>query len=163
MNEKMPGQAMTVFKDLCKRLDELNWSYEKDEEGMKIDCMAQGRDLPMEIRIRIYAEQQIVALYSRMPYIVPDKRRKDLAIAISQANCSVDDGNFEIDFSNGKILFRLAASYRESSIGKELFKYLIDSITYTVDEYNDKFLAVLEKDMSVEKILKYIKLRNKRI
>ena len=156
MDEKILKQAKTVFKNLCERLDELDWHYEKDEEEMKIDSMAQGEDLPIEVRIRVNAENQIVSVLSQMPYVIPVNRRAALAIAISQANNGMVDGNFEMDFASGKILFRLTASYRESLIGKGLFTYLLSCACYTVQEYNDKFLMVSKKDMSVEEILKYI-------
>ena len=156
MDEKILKQAKTVFKDLRERLDELNWHYEKDEEEMKIDCVAQGEDLPIELRIRVNAEHQIVSLLSQMPFVIPAQRRAALAIAISQANNGMADGNFEMDFSSGRILFRLTACYRESLIGKGLFTYLLSCACYTIDDYNDKFLMVSKNDMSVEEILKFI-------
>ena len=60
------------------------------------------------------------------------------------------DGNFDYDISDGSIVFRLTAFYRGSKIGKGLFHYLIDCTCATVDDYNDKFLALNNGTLTLE-------------
>ena len=156
-DEKVLKQAQAVYKALCDRLDEHNWHYEKHEEDLAISCGAQGDDLPMELRIAVDTKRQIVTLLSQMPFEVPENRRTALAIAVSQANNGMIDGSFDFDFLSGSIIFRMTTSYRESLIGKELFSYMLSCSCYTIDEYNDKFLTVTKKAMSVDEILDYIK------
>ena len=52
------------------------------------------------------------------------------------------DGSFDYDLSNGAIVFRMTASFRDSVIGEGLFQYLISCSCAMVDKFNDQFLAI---------------------
>lgn len=155
--EKKLKQAQTVYATLCEMLDEHDWHYKKDEERLSISCGAQGDDLPIEIRIDVDAERSLVTLLSQMPFVVAEDRRTALAIAVSQANNGMVDGDFDYDYINGRIIFRLTSSYLDSLIGKDMFNYMLMCSCVTIDEYNDKFLMVAKSTMSNEEILDFIK------
>ena len=155
--EKELKQAQAVYKALCDMLDGKGWRYQKDENKLSINCGAQGDDLPMEIRMQVDVERRLVMLLSQMPFDVPENRRNALAVAVSEANSTMVDGNFDYNYLTGKIIFRMTTSFLDSLIGKELFEYMFSCACYTVDEYNDKFLMVAMKDMSIDQILKFIK------
>ena len=155
--EKKLKQAQTVYATLCEMLDEHDWHYEKDEERLSISCGAQGDDLPIEIRINVDAERSLVTLLSQMPFVVAEDHRTALAIAVSQANNGMVDGDFDYDYINGRIIFRLTSSYLDSLIGKDMLNYMLMCSCVTIDEYNDKFLMVAKSTMSNEEILDFIK------
>ena len=155
--EKDLKQAKDMFKSLCEMLDERDWHYEKKEEDFTITCGAQGDDLPMDIIIELDLERQLVYLISHMPYAIPENRRAAIAVAVSQANNGIVDGDFDFDYTDGDILFRITSSYRGSLIGKELFAYMLMCACCTIDEYNDKFLMVAKSNMSVDEILNFVK------
>lgn len=155
--EKDLKQARAVYKALCDMLDERDWRYNKNETDLTILCGAQGDDLPMQIIIEVDTTRQIVSLMSEMPFAVPEKRRAALAVAVSKANNGMVDGSFDYNYLNGKIVFRMTSSYRESLIGKNLFAYMLECACYTIDEYNDKFLMVAKTEMSINEILDFIK------
>lgn len=92
-----------------------------------------------------------------MPFVVAEDRRTALAIAVSQANNGMVDGDFDYDYINGRIIFRLTSSYLDSLIGKDMFNYMLMCSCVTIDEYNDKFLMVAKSTMSNEEILDFIK------
>ena len=156
MEEKNVKQAQAVFRSVCEMLDEHGWRYSKDESNLLISCSARGEDLPMEIRIRINDDLQIITLYSQMPFLIPENRRKALAVAVCAANNSLVDGSFDYDYRTGGIVFRLTSSYRDSLIGKDVFEYMLMCSFAMVDEYNDKFLMVAKSEMSNEEILNFI-------
>ena len=150
-------QAQLVFNTLCEMLDSRDWHYKKHEEDLVIECGAQGDDLPIEMVIKIDDKRRIVTLISQMPFAVPENRRTAMAIAVSQASSELVDGNFEFNYLNGNIFFRLTTSYLDSLIGKDLFEYMLACACYTIDEYNDKFLMVSKRDMSDMEIVHFIK------
>ena len=156
LEEKDLKQAKTVYKSLCDMLDARDWHYKRDDEALMIYSGAQGDDLPMQFRIEVDQVRQLVTLLSQMPFTVPENRRAELAVAVSQANNGMVDGSFDYDYTSGIIIFRLTSSYRESLIGKDLFEYMLMCSLTTIDNYNDKFLAVSKNDMTVEDILKFV-------
>lgn len=155
--EKDLKQAQSVYKSICEMLNERDWHYEGNDEDLTIESGAQGEDLPMDIIIKVDAKRKLVSLMSPMPFIIPEKRRTALAIAVSLANNGMVDGSFDYNYISGKLLYRVTTSYRESLISKNVFAYMLMCTCYTVDEYNDKFLTVAKNEMSEEEILDYIK------
>ena len=150
-------QAQSVYKALCQMLDDLKWTYEKHDEELTIKCTARGEDLPMDITVEIDQNRKLITLISSMPFTVPEEHRNAIAVAVSKANYGMVDGSFDYNYTNGRILFRMTSSYRESLIGKRLFEYMIMVSCHTIDEYNDKFFFVSKNNMSTEEILDYIK------
>lgn len=155
--EKYLKQANEMFKLFCEMLEENNWHYIKDEENLTIGCGAMGDDLPIAITVRIDIQKQLVYVMSKLPFTVPEDRRPALAVAVSQANNGMADGNFDFDYKNGNILFRITSSFCGSLIGKKLFEYMLMCACYIIDEYNDKFLLLTQNNMTVEDILNFIK------
>lgn len=154
--EKKVKLAKAAFKSLCEMLEEHDWHYTKDENELSIECGAQGEDLPMEIRIKVDTNRQLVMLLSQMPFSIPEDRRTALAVAVSAANNGMIDGSFDYDYLNGGIVFRMTSSFRDSLIGKDVFEYMLMCSCFTIDKYNDKFLMVAKNDMSNEEILNFI-------
>ena len=56
--------AAQVYYDLCKMLDGEGWKYKKSVEDLRIECGAQGEDLPIELNIKVDAERQLVMVLS---------------------------------------------------------------------------------------------------
>ena len=155
-DEKQLKQAQAAFQALCEMLDEKDWHYEKDAENLQISCGARGEDLPIEIRIEVDADRQLIVLYSQIPFAAPENRRAEMAVAVSAANNGMIDGSFDYNYLGGEIIFRMTSSFRDSLIGKEVFEYMLFCSCFTVDKYNDKFLMVAKNDMTYEEIVKFI-------
>lgn len=160
MEDENLKQAKAAYKTLCEMLDGDDWHYEADPEGLTITCSARGEDLSMRLKVCIDPKRLIIALYSPMPFAIPLERRKAAAIAVCTANHGIVDGNFDYDFTDGMICFRMTACYRDSIISKDLFEYMMYVSCMTIDEYNDKFLMVAKSNMSTQEILKFIGGRN---
>lgn len=150
-------QARMVFDTLCQMLDEDDWHYEKDSENeFELHCGARGDDLPIGLKIVVDPDRRLIVLLSPMMFAVPEDKRIPMAVAVSYANYGLVDGNFDYDFINGQIAFRMTSSFYDSLIGKELFKYMLYVACNTVDNYNDKFLALTKLDIPLEKIGEFV-------
>ena len=90
---------------------------------------------------------------SRFPFDIPEDKRVDAAIAVCVANYYLVDGSFDYDITEGTITFRLTSSYRESSLGEDLFEYMIMCSAATVDAYNDKFFMLAKGMMTVQQFI----------
>lgn len=149
--------AQTEYRLLCDLLDSYNWHYDKDDANLTLRVNLRGDDLPIPIRIIIDADRQLAILHSGMVFEVPEDMRNNMAVAVSCANHDLADGIFDYDVESGNIVFRIAASFMESLIGKEVFDYMVAAACHIVDDYNDKFAAIVVQKMSIEDILNYIK------
>ena len=155
-SEKYTLAANAVYRTICELLDGMEWQYEKVEKTREIYCRAKGDDLSVDVRIIVDADRQVVSVFSRLPFTVPEGRRDALAVAVSAANNGMTDGDFDYDAEKGMIVFRLTTSFFGSVMGRPAFEYMLVCACITVDHYNDKFLAVSENNMTFEEILAFI-------
>ena len=146
--------AKEVYQDLCVTLDGRNWRYQRHDDDLVVTFGVSGEDLPMDFVLMVDADRQLIRLFSRMPFTVPEEKRMDLAIATCAATYDLADGSFDFDLKEGAITFRMTASFRESKIGEGLFQYMIDCSCAMVDEFNDKFLAISKGFLSIQDFLK---------
>ena len=141
-DEKMTALAARMYAQLCATLDNRNWRYEKDEEKKLVHFRVSGDDLPMNLIVIVDTDRQAVRVLAPLDYKMPEDKRMEGAIATCVASYGMVDGSFDYDLSNGRISFRMTASFRDSILGERLFAYLIDCSCAMVDQYNDKFLAL---------------------
>lgn len=156
-NDKELFQAKYAYTTLCDTLDAMKWKYERNDDNLSINCGATGDDLPIDIRVTVDPDKQLCTLLSQLPFKVAEEDRVLGAVAVCAANYNMVDGSFDYNINSGSIIFRMTSSIRESLIGKELFEYMIIVSCRTVDNYNDKFLMLFKKAMSLEDFIKYTK------
>lgn len=143
MAEEMKLQlAKEVYATLCASLDNRGWHYSRDDEHLIVDFGVRGDDIPMKFIFAVDIDRQLVRVMSPLPFSFSEEKRIDGAIATCAATFGLADGSFDYDISNGSVIFRMTATFRESKLSDSLFQYLIDCASFTVDEYNDKFLAI---------------------
>ena len=153
MTEEKLQRAQKTFETLCQNLDEHEWHYEKDEEKLEIECGARGDDLPMDIRIIVDADRQLIILLSIMPFVTPETKRLDTAIATSIVNNKLVDGRFDYDVTSGHMIFRMTSSFIDSEIDGEVFTYMLMVSCRTIDEYNDKFFMLGKGILPINKFI----------
>ena len=153
MNEETKAMGQNVYETICAMFDQKGYHYERHDEDHLITCTVTGDDLPMDIIFVVRDERQIVQLISPMPFKIPEDKRVDTALALTVINDDLIDGSFDFDMSDGRISFRLTASYIESILGKELFEYMLMVSASTVDEYNDKLFMIAKGMLSFDQFL----------
>lgn len=153
-DEMKAAKAQEIYKKLCTAIENRNWHYNKDEENLVAYFGVTGEDIPMQFIIMVDAARQLVRLMSPMSFKMSEAKRMEGAIATCVATFGLADGSFDYDMSEGRIAFRMTASYRESNFGDGLFQYMISCSCATVDEYNDKFLALDKGIMSLDDFIK---------
>lgn len=148
-DENVIALAKNVYSTLCAAIEKREWHFDKDEENMVVHFVVSGDDIPMQFIMVVDAECQLVRLMSPMTFKMSESKRIDGAIATCAASAGLVDGSFDYDLGDGTIVFRMTASFRESTIGEGLFQYMISCSCAVVDEYNDKFLAIDKGIMSI--------------
>ncbi len=149
VDEKKMELAKQVYQTLCDAIERREWSFGKDEEKLLVHFGVNGDDIPMQFILIVDAERQLIRVMSPLPFKMSESKRMEGAIATCAASFGMADGSFDYDLSDGTIVFRMTASFRESLIGEGLFQYLISCSCAMVDKYNDQFLALDKGIMSI--------------
>ena len=153
MAEANMTKAREVYYSIISMLDNINWSYDRDDEKLVIKSGVKGDDLPVEFLVVVNAKNEVVQFLSQLPFNAPEDKRIDMAIAVNVVNWNLVDGSFDYNISDGKIIFRMTSSYRDSYLSEELFKYLIMVASSTVDNYNDKFFMITKGMMTIQQFV----------
>lgn len=144
--------ARKNFEKICEMLDDSKWKYDKDEENLKIFSGAKGDDMMINIRFQLNPELEIVGLLSNMPFEVPEDKRSIMALAVSRANHGMIDGNFDYNYVKGSLLFRITLSYAGTVLSKDTYDYMLSVACHTVNIYNQKFLTVCQKNLTIKQL-----------
>lgn len=145
--------ALNVFETICSMFDSMELRYEKHVENLVVTCTVTGDDIPMDILFAVDEEMQLVRLVSPLPGTVPEDKRADMAIVITFVNNMLANGSFDLDLSDGKIMFRLTQSYIDSILGNGMFAYMFMASAKLIDEYNDKFLMLAKGMCTVDQFI----------
>lgn len=141
--------AKSVYQIVCNLFDEKQLVYQKHEEDLVITITMNGDDLPMNFVLKVDEERDLIRLLSRLPVVFQGEKRLDGAIATSQINYGLADGSFDYDYNKGEVTFRITSSYKGCTVSEDLIYYMMSCACYTVDDYNDKLLALSEGKISV--------------
>lgn len=153
----MQGQSKQIFNSLCEVMQDIDFSYDKKEDELVILSGAQGKDLPMSFMLRVSDERQIVSFVSVIPVDVHKKMLNNVIIALNEINMYLLDGCFAYDTKQSRIVFRSALTYKDAMIGKGALKRMVILSLSAVDTFNGKLQKIVEKEMSVQEIIEFIK------
>ncbi|MDE7167332.1 MAG: hypothetical protein K2O28_00615 [Clostridia bacterium] len=142
--------AQSVYKILCDLFDEKELSYKKFEDDLVVTITMHGNDLPMNFVVKVDEERELIRVLTKLPVVFQDEKRLDGAIATGKINYGLVDGSFDYNFKKGEIIFRLTSSYKGCTVSKDLIYYMMSCACYTVDDYNDKLLALSEGKITVK-------------
>ena len=149
----MTVRAKDLYDRMCKYLEEKELKFKKEEEELVIHFVVSGDDIPMIFILRIDSDRELIRLTSPLPFCFDEDKRIDGAIATCFVSDKLADGSFDYDITDGSIAFRMTASFRNSRIGEGLIDYMIGCSSVTVDEFNDKLLALNKGIISITDLL----------
>lgn len=142
--EKKIKNAKQAYETLCAALDGMGWKYKRDDEKLLVRFGATGNDLSTSFIIMADIERQLIRLMGVLPFEMNEDKRVEGSIATNFANYKFADGSFDYNIGDGRIAFRMTATFYDSLIGTELCQYMIQCACHTIDKYNDQFLAISE-------------------
>lgn len=146
-------KAKSVFNTMVNSLREKEWNFDTKDEELVLISGIKGDDLPIEFIVEVKVEQEVVQFLSRLPFEISEDKRVDAAIAMCVANNGMICGCFDYDIGSGQIIFKLANSYKDSSLGADFFEHMILIAASTIDRYNDKFFMLSKGVITLEQFI----------
>lgn len=137
-------RAKEVFGLLCLALDQRKWKYNKNTEKLTVSFSVVGNDLPMRMNIYVETKREIVSCYTSQDFTVPEDKVPAFCMGVCAINNHLVDGSFDFDVLRRTVTYRLTVSYHDSVVGTELFDYMIDCSSATVDDVNQDMKAYAE-------------------
>ncbi|MBQ4071017.1 MAG: YbjN domain-containing protein [Clostridia bacterium] len=155
--DKEMKNALEVFATLKETLDARNWTYDAEEDELRIHLGVNGDDIPMRFIFICDAERQLLRILSFLPFEFDSEKRVLAAISTAMVNYDLVEGSFDTSIENGNILYRINTSFRDSIISVDLIDHMIDIACFTVDKYNEGFYELNSGKIGIEEfMMKYL-------
>lgn len=74
---------------------------------------------------------------------VPDDRRVAVAELLSRINVRLGFGNFELDFDDGEVRFRVGEDVRDTQLGEAVVDRMMGYTLVTLDRYHQAMMSVV--------------------
>ena len=147
------AKAIQIYQMFKKHLEQQKFHFEERAEELIISLTVHGDDLPQPTIIRVMDERSLVQVLSPLPTKIPEDKRVDTAVAVCVANYGMINGSFDFDMTDGEIRFRLTQSFRDIDLSEECVKYLMATVFFTTDKYNDRFFMLGKGMMTLEQFI----------
>jgi len=133
--------AKNVYGTVCTALDEFGLNYNKIEEDLLITFSLKGDDMEHNLLIVVNPQKEVIQVAEKLPFKISEEKAADIAIAMCYANDVLLNGKFSSDLKE-RLHYDVTQIYSGSLIGVDTVKRMIMALVYTVEEYDDKFLAL---------------------
>jgi hypothetical protein len=91
-----------------------------------------------------FEEDEQVAVYSVIPFNVPEERRLAAAEVITRANYGLRLGNFELDFSDGELRFKTSIDVEGATLTETQVRSLLYANVSVTETYLPAISAVVQ-------------------
>ena len=85
---------------------------------------------------------------------VPAERRIAVAEAVSRVNVCLGHGNFELDFSDGELRYRISMDIEGGLFGEKVADNMVGCTLHTMDRYADALMRVAFGDVEPEQAVR---------
>lgn len=125
-------------------LEEKKWKYEYKEEnhviitGVKLDCNLQSAKILIRFNENGYLTVAVPPLGAKEEY------RPAIAEYITRANYGMTNGNFEMDYNDGEIRFKVYTNYKGlDEISEDIIEESFVTPILMYERYGDGLAALL--------------------
>lgn len=133
--------AKTIYETVCSTLDNMKINYKRHDDDLVITFGHKGDDMNHDLIIAVNAKQEVVKIIEQLPYNIDPSKAADVAMAVCYVNEQLLTGGFEYGMGD-TLAYSVNHAYTGSLIGEETIKRLILALVFTVEEYDDKFMAL---------------------
>jgi hypothetical protein len=139
-------QCKTLVTATTGFFEQDGWDFQLDNPTT-LRLLAQGKNEKWTCYAQVVAQHQFL-FYSICPIAIPKPKRSKLAEFITRANYAMTIGNFELDYSDGKIRYKTSIDVEGDRLTPALIKRLVYTNVAMMDEYLPRIRAVVEQNVT---------------
>ena len=107
--------AERVFRTLCQVVGSLVENFSVDEEKKTVVFQISGEPFETAFKLTVHVEEQLLTLYSKLPFTVEEAHRQAYATAICRLNYDRMFGaTFDFSPEKGFTVYRIPVPFRKS-------------------------------------------------
>lgn len=149
MSEVNMEMAKTIYDSACAVLDGMGINYKKVENELVILFGHRGQDMNHDLIFVVNARQEAIQLIEKLPFSIDPEKASEVAGAACLINDKILSGKFTYNMED-RLSFEVTQIYSGSLIGEETIKRMLLALVFTVEEYDDKFMALNKGYLKVD-------------
>lgn len=132
----------TIRSIVTHFLDNQAWSYHhmNDNEAITFNLNVDGRNHRLVFDIR--EEMSVLMLYVLHPEGVVEEKRSTIADYITRANYGLMLGNFEIDFADGDLRYKISIDVEGGELSEAIVMNMVQAALGSVNRHYSGLMAV---------------------
>ncbi|MFW2178244.1 MULTISPECIES: YbjN domain-containing protein [unclassified Moraxella] len=95
--------------------------------------------------LRYFSNQQLLSIYSILPFTVPKNHRSDMLAVVNYLNYDLMIGNLELDMLDGEIRCKTSLDIEVTGLNEVVLSYLLQSNFSLISQLYDTLEAVVKK------------------
>ncbi|MDC0748862.1 tetratricopeptide repeat protein [Polyangium mundeleinium] len=140
--EEAPRTARMVVEEVLGASG-FTFALSEDEAGYIDYLAAVNQGIVESFAVRLSEELERVVVYVIFEPKAKKELRTELAEFVTRANFGMGDGNFEMDFDDGSVRFKIALDYTEEPLSPLLVRNMIFDAMDTTEVYADAIARVI--------------------
>lgn len=146
-SEALRPSKQPIYRAMLTFFSDDDWTFTKLKGESTLQLAFQGEHGQWNCYAVARDEQAQFLFYSVHPTPVPEQHRLAIAEYLTRANYGLVQGNFEFDFSSGKIQYKTGLDVTHLSINPKVLQQLVYTNVAIMDHYLPGILAVAEQGM----------------
>jgi len=135
-----------MFETLKRFFFNDEWYYVELESRPILRLNHWGANGRFTCQAEINEDQKIFYFYSFFPVNVPPEKRSAVAEFITRANYGMRVGNFEMDYTDGEVRFKISVDVDNHELTQALVSNHVYANVWTMDRYLPGLFAVVYSD-----------------
>ena len=126
-----------------KYLDMNDWHYTFDEEKGLFKCGVNLKGKLSECRLFIDIKDKVILNYATIDMRADEGSRASVAEFITRANYGLTYGNFEMDYADGEVRYKMTVDCENQVPGYDVLDRMVVMPALMYQRYGDSLLAVM--------------------
>lgn len=136
-----------LFEAVIDFLAEDDWKFVVVREETAAVLNYRGHHGSWQCFVNVDEDRQWFSFFSILPASVPEDKRLDVAEFITRANYGLVIGNFEMDFNDGEVRFKVSVDVEGGDLTSKMIENVLGANLTTMDRYFAGFMAVIYGDL----------------
>ena len=115
------AKAQEVYDGLVAALRAKDWEFTPHEEDLVIVSGCTGDDLPIQFLFKVDPGRECLSFHTNKFVKFPDEKLRDAAYAVAVANHGMVFGHFDLNLSDGSIIYTMSNSFVDATLGEGFF------------------------------------------
>ena len=145
-----------MFKQIIDFFKQQQWQYTIVENKTIALFGISGEKVNFQCMADVREEDAEFIFFSICGVKVPENRRSEVSELLTRINFGIFLGNFEMDFEDGEIRFKVSIYFEESQLSFKTIENLILRNISTMDSYVDSIIRMIYGNYSAIEAYKNI-------